>query len=82
MLDRVAALGRTTLDTIAGAGAAFFMLMRALIGKPNLRKSWPLLMQQMYSVGVLSLVIIVVSGLFIGMVLGLQGYTIFGGLRR
>src|SRR5690606_28117852 len=76
MLDRVAAIGRTTLDTIAGAGAAFFMLLRALVGKPNLRKSWPLLMQQMYSVGVLSLVIIVVSGLFIGMVLGLQGYTI------
>src|SRR5690554_3080223 len=33
-------------------------------------------MKQLYSVGVLSLAIIVVSGLFIGMVLGLQGYTI------
>jgi phospholipid/cholesterol/gamma-HCH transport system permease protein len=36
----------------------------------------PLLLKQIYSVGVLSLVIVVVSGLFIGMVLGLQGYTI------
>ncbi len=37
---------------------------------------FPLLLKQLYSVGVLSLAIIVVSGLFIGMVLGLQGYTI------
>ena len=33
-------------------------------------------MRQIYAVGVLSLAIVVVSGLFIGMVLGLQGYTI------
>jgi phospholipid/cholesterol/gamma-HCH transport system permease protein len=36
----------------------------------------PLLIKQLWFVGVLSLVIIVVSGGFIGMVLGLQGYTI------
>lgn len=76
MFDRIAALGKTALDTIAGAGAALIMLVRALIGRPNLRKSWPLLMQQMYSLGVLSLLIIIISGLFIGMVLGLQGFTI------
>ncbi len=35
-----------------------------------------LLVKQLYSVGVLSLAIIVVSGLFIGMVLALQGYNI------
>ena len=34
------------------------------------------MVRQLYREGVLSLVIIVVSGLFIGMVLGLQGYTI------
>jgi phospholipid/cholesterol/gamma-HCH transport system permease protein len=33
-------------------------------------------LKQIYFVGVLSLIIIIVSGLFIGMVLGLQGYTI------
>src|SRR5690554_6076961 len=76
MLDKIAGLGRVILDSIAGAGAALLMLLRALIGKPNIRKAWPLLMQQMYAVGVLSLIIIVVSGLFIGMVLGLQGYNI------
>lgn len=76
MIDAIARLGKAVLDSIAGAGAALIMLLRALVGKPQLRKSFPLLMQQMYSVGVLSLVIIIVSGLFIGMVLGLQGYTI------
>ncbi|CAI8165658.1 lipid asymmetry maintenance ABC transporter permease subunit MlaE [Pseudidiomarina mangrovi] len=76
MFDRIAALGKAVLDTVAGAGAALIMLVRALIGRPNLRKSWPLLMQQMYSLGVLSLLIIIISGLFIGMVLGLQGFTI------
>lgn len=76
MFDRIAALGKAALDTIAGAGAALIMLVRALIGRPNLRKSWPLLMQQIYSLGVLSLLIIIISGLFIGMVLGLQGFTI------
>lgn len=76
MFDRIAAVGKVVLDTVAGAGAALIMLMRALVGRPNLRKSWPLLMQQMYSLGVLSLLIIIISGLFIGMVLGLQGFTI------
>lgn len=76
MLNSVAHLGKQTLNTVAGAGAALLMLVKALVGKPQFKKSWPLLMQQMYSVGVLSLVIIMVSGLFIGMVLGLQGYTI------
>ncbi|KFZ31205.1 ABC transporter permease [Pseudidiomarina salinarum] len=76
MLDHIAALGRYVLNSVAGTGASLMMLVRALFGKPNIRKSWPLLMQQMYSVGVLSLLIIIISGLFIGMVLGLQGYTI------
>jgi phospholipid/cholesterol/gamma-HCH transport system permease protein len=52
------------------------MLLSALLHKPNIRKGTPLLLQQLYNVGVMSLVIIVVSGGFIGMVLALQGYTI------
>ncbi|GLX64338.1 ABC transporter permease [Proteus vulgaris] len=52
------------------------MLFRALVGKPEFRKQWPLLMKQLYNVGVQSLLIIMVSGLFIGMVLGLQGYLV------
>ncbi|PTC01361.1 ABC transporter permease [Thalassospira xiamenensis] len=76
MVNMIQRIGRETLDTIAGAGKAFFVLFGALVGKPQPRKSWPLLIQQLYVVGVQSLLIIIVSGLFIGMVLALQGYTI------
>jgi phospholipid/cholesterol/gamma-HCH transport system permease protein len=51
-------------------------LAGVLAGVPNPVTGFPLLVKQIYAVGVLSLAIIVVSGLFIGMVLGLQGYTI------
>jgi phospholipid/cholesterol/gamma-HCH transport system permease protein len=49
--------------------------MAILAGVPELLARFRLVIQQVYSVGVLSLVIIVVSGLFVGMVLGLQGYN-------
>lgn len=51
-------------------------MLGVLVGVPKPSVGLPLLLKQIYSVGVLSLVIVVVSGLFIGMVLGLQGYTI------
>ena len=47
-----------------------------LVGKPQPLKMFPLLIRQLYVVGVQSMLIILISGLFIGMVLGLQGYTI------
>lgn len=72
-------LGQSTLAVISGLGRAVIMLLSALLHIPNIRKGTPLLMNQLYSVGVLSLIIIVVSGLFIGMVLALQGYTILVG---
>jgi len=52
------------------------ILFQALVARPQPTVMFPLLVKQIYFVGVLSLIIIVVSGLFIGMVLGLQGYTI------
>ena len=69
-------LGQNTLVLVSGLGRAVIMLLSALLHKPNLRKGTPLLLKQLYNVGVMSLVIIIVSGGFIGMVLALQGYTI------
>ena len=69
-MNAVIKLGRAGLDftkTVGDSGVFFF---RAIIGGVSLRA----LMQQLYAVGVLSLAIIIVSGLFIGFVLGLQGY--------
>jgi phospholipid/cholesterol/gamma-HCH transport system permease protein len=75
-MNGLQSLGRNALDRFAALGRASIMLFGALFGKPNFVKGFPLLVKQIYVVGVQSLVIILVSGLFIGMVLGLQGYTI------
>jgi phospholipid/cholesterol/gamma-HCH transport system permease protein len=75
-VNQLQILGHSIIEQISGLGRALLMLASALFHIPNPRKGFPLLLNQLYSVGVLSLVIIVVSGLFIGMVLALQGYTI------
>ncbi len=69
-------LGRNTIERFMAIGRATFMLFGAVVAKPNIVKGFPLFVQQVYVIGVLSLVIILVSGLFIGMVLALQGYTV------
>lgn len=81
MLNLLAKLGLSAINFIAMFGRAGGMLAGALIGKPQLKKQFPLWIKQFYFIGVQSLTIIMVSGLFIGMVLGLQGYfilTMFG----
>ncbi len=75
-LRALTSLGRQGINTCATFGRAGLMLFHALVGKPEFRKHAPLVVKQLYSVGVLSLLIIIVSGLFIGMVLGLQGYLV------
>ncbi len=74
-MRQIQALGRSGLHFFAQAGRITLLLLRTLIGRRN-PQAFHLLLEQIFFVGVLSLVIIVVSGLFIGMVLGLQGYTI------
>ena len=76
LLNALAALGHRGIKTIRTFGRAGLMLFNALVGKPEFRKHSPLLIRQLYNVGVLSMLIIIVSGLFIGMVLGLQGYLV------
>lgn len=76
MIARLVALGRGTLDTVASVGRSGEFLFRSIVAVPRPATGLPLLIKQIYAVGVLSLAIIVVSGLFIGMVLGLQGYNI------
>jgi phospholipid/cholesterol/gamma-HCH transport system permease protein len=75
VLERVRRLGEDTIEIVRAVGSSGVFLWQALVAWPRLR-NFPLLMAQLYSVGVLSLVIIAVSGLFIGLVLGLQGYNI------
>ena len=72
-LRQVGSKGVSFLETFGSSG---LFLFHSLVAWPNIRTNFPLLTKQIYSVGVLSLVIIMVSGLFIGMVLALQGYNI------
>jgi phospholipid/cholesterol/gamma-HCH transport system permease protein len=76
MMTRVQTLGRMALDFIQEAGRSALFLFHSLVGKPDLLHGPLRLVQQLYFVGVLSVLVITLSGLFIGMVLGLQGYTI------
>ncbi|AXQ30285.1 lipid asymmetry maintenance ABC transporter permease subunit MlaE [Solimonas sp. K1W22B-7] len=59
---------------LAGLGRAQFFLLSVLGGVPAALARPRLVVQQLYMVGALSLIIIVISGSFIGMVLALQGY--------
>jgi phospholipid/cholesterol/gamma-HCH transport system permease protein len=68
-------LGDAGLSFSERLGQSGLFLLRVLLRRPRLLRSFPLLVSQIYFVGVLSLLIIVVSGLFVGMVLGLQGYN-------
>lgn len=79
MLDSIQTLGRNGIRLVTGLGQAGLMLWGAIMRVPNVRKGFPLLIKQIYVVGVQSMVIILVSGLFIGMVLALQGYNILVG---
>jgi len=79
LIQKIQLLGRNTIALIGGLGRAVILLLSAILHLPNFRKGTPLLLQQLYSVGVMSLIIIMVSGGFIGMVLALQGYTILVG---
>ena len=75
-MEAIRRLGEEALEVLRRIGASGVFLFQSLVAWPRLRSGFPLLVQQLYAVGVLSLPIIVVAGLFIGMVLGLQGYNI------
>ncbi|MDP8033011.1 lipid asymmetry maintenance ABC transporter permease subunit MlaE [Pasteurella atlantica] len=76
MINFISLLGSSVVRFFREFGRANFMLWGALVGKPQFRKNTPLVIKQLYVLGVQSLLIIMLSGLFIGMVLGLQGYVV------
>lgn len=68
-------IGKHSLSFCAGLGRAGLFLGKTLTRKPNWRHIPTLMLEQIYSIGVLSFTIIIISALFIGMVLGLQGFN-------
>jgi phospholipid/cholesterol/gamma-HCH transport system permease protein len=75
MIDFLQRVGAKTIGINERLGRGSLFLWHVLGGFPGLLPRFRLVTQQMYSVGVLSLLIIAVAGLFVGMVLALQGYN-------
>ncbi len=72
MLQNLGQRGLSSLERL-GRGTMFFIAVAG--GFPEILRRGRLIVAQIYTVGALSLVIIMVSGVFVGMVLGLQGYN-------
>jgi phospholipid/cholesterol/gamma-HCH transport system permease protein len=69
-------LWRSLIDSLVGLGAVVRFLLRLLMLTPGVLLRFDLIVQQVFNSGALSLVIIMLSGLFVGMVLGLQGFQL------
>nr|HQU63357.1 ABC transporter permease [Nitrosomonas sp.] len=67
-------IGHRTIEGIWQLGHATRFFLLVLLKSGTSFRRFGLVIRELYYVGVLSLIIIVVSGLFVGMVLGLQGY--------
>ena len=66
-------LGGRATSSIHRLGFASRFLLLTLQNSGMCLRRFSLVVREIYSAGVLSLIIILVSGLFVGMVLGLQG---------
>ncbi|MCB1646603.1 MAG: lipid asymmetry maintenance ABC transporter permease subunit MlaE [Pseudomonadales bacterium] len=74
MLSALRNLGQFSLDLLEVLGRAGSLWWQAIWRRPRLANA-PLLIRQIYQLGVLSVVITVLSGFSIGAVLALQGYN-------
>lgn len=74
MIKKINNLGQIGIQMLREYGKAGILLLQVIFSIPNFKKGTPLVAQQIYAEGVSSLLIIVVSSLFIGMVVALQGY--------
>lgn len=75
MINQIAKLGNKVLTIVSRIGRSGLFLLNTIFQLPKWSQIWPLLSVQLYRVGILSLPIILLSGLFVGMVVALQGYN-------
>ena len=69
-------LWASLIEALVGLGSVVRFLLRLIAVAPRALLRVDLIAQQVYNSGALSLVIIMLSGLFVGMVLGLQGFQL------
>ncbi|MGM0542248.1 MAG: lipid asymmetry maintenance ABC transporter permease subunit MlaE [Pseudomonadota bacterium] len=76
LIDFVQSVGRDIITGLATFGRGSLFIVSVLSAAPGAILRLDLLLKQIYVAGVLSLPIILTAGLFVGMVLSLQGYNI------
>lgn len=74
MITQIQQWGRAGIYFCERVGRSGLFLVSVIVQPPRWRQAWTLLIEQLYRVGVLSLVIVLLSAMFIGMVVALQGY--------
>jgi phospholipid/cholesterol/gamma-HCH transport system permease protein len=67
-------IGRRTINAVWRIGMATRFFFLTLVYSGSSFRRFHLIIKELFSSGVMSLIIIIVAGLFVGMVLGLQGY--------
>ena len=75
MLNVLQNLGKATFGFFERLGRGHLFLLQMAATIPGLLLRPRLILTQVYMAGVLTLPIVLVSGLFVGMVMGLQGYN-------
>lgn len=75
MIDFLQGFGRYWLDAVQRLGRATLFLLQIMFSLGSLVKRPGLTIKQLHATGVMTLSIVLVSGLFVGMVLALQAYN-------
>ncbi len=73
-IEWVRTIGSKTIANVQRLGYAVIFLWQSVIRIPMVIRRPSLIIQQLYSVGVLTVLITIVAGAFVGMVLAFQGY--------
>lgn len=75
LIKTLRSIGHNTISAVWQLGAGARLCGLTLLYSLEGFKRFRLITREIYFIGVLSLVLIIVSGFFVGMVLGLQGYN-------
>lgn len=75
-MNPIKELWRSLIEALVALGDITRFLIRIIVRMPRVLMRFDLVVRQIFNSGALSLVIIMLSGLFVGMVLGLQGFQL------
>jgi phospholipid/cholesterol/gamma-HCH transport system permease protein len=74
LVSTIRAIGSHVVSAVWRIGVASRFFFLTILYSGNSFRRFHLIIKELFSTGVMSLIIIIVAGLFVGMVLGLQGY--------